>query len=137
MNCYNYDDICVGMKESFSVVVTQEMQDSFRSITGDVNPLHASKDFAQEKGYPDCAVFGMLTASFFSTLAGVYLPGEKSLIHSVEVKFSKPVYVGDKLTIEGKVDEKNDTYQLIKVKATIKNQNGEKVSKANMQIGLI
>jgi len=137
MNSYSYDDISVGMKESFSVTVTEEMQNGFRNITGDVNPLHASKEFAMEKGHKDCAVFGMLTASFLSTLAGVYLPGEKSLIHSVEVKFSKPVYVGDVLTIEGKVDEKNDTYQLIKVKAIIKNQNGEKVSKANMQIGLI
>lgn len=137
MNTYTYEEITEGMKESFTVTVTEEMQESFRNITGDINPLHKSHEFAREKGYEGCAVFGMLTASFYSTLAGVYLPGEKSLIHSVEVKFSKPVYIGDVLTIEGKVDEKNDTYQLIKVKATIKNQKGEKVSKANLQIGLI
>lgn len=137
MNNYTYEQIQLGHKESFEVTITEEMQNGFRQITGDVNPLHRDEEYAKAKSYKDKVVFGMLTASFFSTLAGVYLPGEKSLIHSVEVKFSKPVYVGDTLTIEGKVDEKNDTYRLIRIKATIKNQNGEKVSKANMQIGLI
>lgn len=137
MNTYTYEEIELGHKESFEVTVTEDMQNSFRQITGDINPLHKDEEYAKNKGYANKVVFGMLTASFYSTLAGVYLPGEKSLIHSVEVKFSKPVYVGDVLTIEGKVDEKNDTYRLIRIKASIKNQKGEKVSKASMQIGLI
>ena len=49
----------------------------------------------------------------------------------------KPVYIGDQLTIEGKVTEKNDTYRLIRVKAVIRNEAGEKVSKAEMQIGVL
>lgn len=137
MNNYSYEEIQVGMKESFTVTVTEEMQKNFREMTGDENPLHASDEFAVEKGYDRKVVFGMLTASFYSTLAGVYLPGERSLVHSCEAKFLKPVYVGDTLTIEGKVDEKNDTYQLFRVKAIIKNDKGEKVSKAVMQIGII
>lgn len=137
MNQYHYEDIAVSQKESFQVTITEEMQMQFRQITGDENPLHKSDDFAKKRGYDRHVVFGMMTASFYSTLAGVYLPGEQSLIHSVETKFLKPVYVGDTLTISGKVTEKNDTYRLIIIKAEIQNQNGEKVSKANMQIGLI
>ena len=49
----------------------------------------------------------MLTASFLSTLAGIYLPGEKSLIHSVETKMIKPVFIGDELIVTGKVSEKS------------------------------
>lgn len=137
MNHYAYDEISVGMTESFSVTVTDEMQDAFRMITGDVNPLHESEEFAREKGYDGKVVFGMLTSSLYSTLAGVYLPGEKSLVQSCEAKFMKPVYIGDVLTVEGKVSEKSETYEIIQVKAVIKNQKGEKVSKANLQIGLI
>ena len=78
----------------------------------------------------------MLTSSFLSTIAGVYLPGKYSLIHSVETKMLKPVLLGDALTIEGVVSEKHDIFQMIVLKVTIKNQNEEKVLKGKMQIGI-
>ncbi|MCR5507554.1 MAG: MaoC family dehydratase [Lachnospiraceae bacterium] len=137
MNSYTYDSIEVGHKESFTVTVTEADMDRFREITGDINPLHKDSDYARERGYRDRVVFGMLTASYLSTLAGVYLPGEHSLIHSVNTKFSGTVYPGDTLTVEGTVTEKNDTFKLIIIKAVIYNGNREKVCKAQMQIGII
>ena len=44
MNEYKYDEIQVGLKESFCVHITKEMEDSFRTITGDMNPLHIDDD---------------------------------------------------------------------------------------------
>ena len=99
MNEYRFDEIEEGQKESFSVTITEEMIESFRALTGDMNPLHQDADYAKEKGYPDKVCFGMLTASFLSTMAGVYMPGKYSLIQSVEVKFSKPVFAAISLTI--------------------------------------
>ena len=136
MNNYTYEQIEIGQKESFSVVITQKMLDDFKAITGDVNPLHNDEAYAQSKGHPSVVAYGMLTASFLSTLAGVYMPGEKSLIHEVNIKMERPVYVGDELTIEGTVKEKNDTFSFIVVKVLIRNQKGEKVLKAQMQIGV-
>ena len=137
MNKYTYEDIEVGHKESFTVTVTDEEMNKFREITGDINPLHADAEYAKEHGHKDRVVFGMLTASYLSTLAGVYLPGERSLIHSVKTKFSGAVYPGDVLTVEGTVTEKNDTFNLIIVKALIRNQSGNKVCKAELQIGIL
>ena len=136
MNEYRFDEIEEGLKESFSVTITEEMIDRFRALSGDVNPLHSDADYAKEKGYPDRVCFGMLTASFLSTMAGVYLPGKYSLIQSVEVKFSKPVFAGDEICFTGKVTEKNDTFRFIKVKVDGVNQKGEKKLKAVMQIGV-
>ena len=103
MNEYTIEEIQVGMSASFKKLITKEMEDSFRVITGDENPLHKEDDFALEisggnfKGH---AAFGMLTASFYSTVAGMYLPGKYSLIHSFdEISFMKPVFVGDELVI--------------------------------------
>lgn len=79
----------------------------------------------------------MLTASFLSTLAGVYLPGENSLIHSVETKFVKPVFVGDTLLVSGEVAEKNEHFPVIKLKVVITNQKKEKVLRGSMQIGVL
>ncbi len=72
-----------------------------------------------------------------STMAGVYLPGEHSLIQSVEAKFAIPVYPGDKITVSGEVTEKNDTYRIIYLKVTMRNQKGEKVCRGKMQIGVM
>ena len=138
MNAYKFDEIEVGLTERFEAAVTEEMMDAFRSITGDENPLHRDSAYAREKGYPATVCFGMLSASFLSTLAGVYLPGKYSLIQSVEVKFSKPVFPGEVLEFTGKVTEKNDTFRFIKVKAEARSAgaDGEKKLKAVMQIGV-
>ncbi len=137
MNRYSVEEIEAGMEEAFQVTITEEMLNKFKEITGDVNPLHTDETFAKTKGYDSCVAYGMLTASFLSTLAGVYLPGEKSLIHSVETKFVKPVFVGDILTVTGKVTERNELFSVITLKVTIKNQNGEKVLRGSMQIGVL
>ena len=136
MNDYRYEEIDIGHKESFTVTVTEEMMKSFCSVTGDVNPLHNDEDYAVSAGHPGRVVYGMLTASLLSTLAGVYLPGKHSLIHEVKIKFAKPVYIGDTLTVEGIVEEKNDTYSLLMVKVAIRNQDGVKVCRGKMQIGV-
>ncbi len=137
MNHYKYEELEIGHKESFEVEITEEMLDSFRKITGDMNPLHRDDEFARSKGMDAHAAFGMLTASFLSTLAGVYLPGESSLIHNTEIKFMKPVFVGDRLTISGEVAEKNDAYNTIRLKVGMRNQSGAKVLRGSMQIGIV
>lgn len=136
MNEYKYEEIQTGHKESFTVTVTEEMLDSFRAITGDINPLHNDEAYAKSMGHQGRVAYGMLTGSLLSTLAGVYLPGKRSLIHEVNIKFSKPVYIGDTLTVEGVVDEKNDTYSLLMLKVTIRNEHGDKVCKAKMQVAV-
>ena len=144
MNRYTFEEIKIGMEDGFAVTITEEMMGNFRSLTGDVNPLHCDDGFAKEKGFDGKVAYGMLTASFLSTMAGVYLPGERSLIQSVEVKFSKPVFPGDTISFSGKVSEKNETFQFLtlKVTGTVTNsekeeRKGTKVLKAVMQIGVM
>lgn len=136
MNTYKYEDIFIGQKESFEVSITEAERDKFREITGDINPLHNDEEYAKSMGHDRCVVFGMLSASYLSTLAGVYLPGRNSLIQKVEVNFRKPVYVGDKLLVCGEVTDKNDTFKQIDVKVEIKNQDGVKVVRGRMEIAV-
>ncbi len=134
MNNYKYEDLKVGMSESFTVTITPEMLDSFKGITGDINPLHNDEDFAKGKGHPGRVAYGMLTASFLSTLAGVYIPGERSLIQQVETKFANPVYIGDELTVKGEIVELVESVQRLELKVVITNQNGKKVLRGKMGI---
>ena len=136
MNTYTFDEIQIGHKESFSVTITEAERDKFRDITGDINPLHNDEEYAKSLGHDKCVVFGMLSASYLSTLAGVYLPGKNSLIQKIEVNFRKPVYIGDTLTISGEVTEKSETFKFIEIKVEIKNQDGVKVVKGKMEIAV-
>ena len=137
MNEYTFDDIVIGMEESFSVVVTEDMMSEFYGITQDGNPLHNDDFYAKEKGYKEKVCYGMLTASFLSTLAGIYLPGKYSLIHGMEIEFPKPVYVGDQLTITGTVSNKDDRFRYFLMKIMIRNQNNQKVCRGKMRIGVM
>ncbi len=137
MNTYSYEDLETGHEEHFEVKITEEMLDSFRKITGDDNPFHRDDSFAKAHGFPGHVAFGMLTASFLSTLAGMYLPGEKSIIQSTEIKFVSPVFPGDTITVSGTVTEKNDTFNIIRLKTEMKNDRGKKVLRGSMQIGFL
>ena len=132
-NEYIYEDIAIGMNACFTVTVTPEQMAMFRDMSGDVNPLHNDEAYAKSLGYPDRVSFGMLSASFLSTLAGVYIPGKYSIIHSVDVSFPKPVIVGDQLSISGTVIEKNEVYRYFIMKVSITNQRNEKVCRGKGQ----
>lgn len=65
----------------------------------------------------------------------MYLPGKYSLIHSFEeLSFLKPVFVGDVLTVEAEVTDKEKALKLIRLKIVIKNQDNKTVSRARMKV---
>lgn len=137
MNSFTYEDLSVGQTAEFSREITNEMMDEFCEISGDVNPLHKNEAFAKDKGYPGRVVYGMLTSSMYSCLAGVYIPGENCLLQSVHADFLAPVFIGDTLTCSGKIVEKNDSVRQVVIKAVIRNQNGKKVSRAKIEAGVL
>ena len=136
MNHYTLADIQPGLTHSFTVTITQEMMDQFHAITGDCSPIHMDAAYAAQRGYAAPVVYGMLGASFFSTLAGVYLPGEHCLLHGVESKFARPIFIGDTLTVTGTVVNVSEAVAEAEIKAVITNQDGKKVTRGIIRAGL-
>jgi 3-hydroxybutyryl-CoA dehydratase len=137
MQEYLFSEIVVGLKHSFEVILSEDKMQKFLEISGDTNPMHLDSTYAKAKGMKDRVVYGMLSSSFYSTLVGVYLPGKFALLHQINLQFSKPVFVGDKLIISGEVVSINDTFRQIEVKAQIFNQNLQKISRAKIKIGIV
>ena len=137
MNKYNFEDLFVGLEEEFQVQVTEEMVKMFQKISGDINPLHLDEEYAKSKNMPGRVVYGMLTSSFYSTLVGVYLPGEKCLLQGIDTKFKKPVFIGENLKIVGKISYLNNTYNVIEISAFILNGEDKKISTASIKVGVI
>ena len=136
MNHYTMEQLQPGMAEEFTVTVTEEMMAQFCAMSGDVSPIHMDAEYAAGRGYPGRVVYGMLGTAFFSTLAGVYLPGEHCLLHSVETKFAKPVFIGDTLTVRGEVTEVNPVFGEITIRASLTNQDGKKVTRGLIKAGV-
>ncbi len=137
MNNYRFEDLSIGMSESFTVTVTEEMMKLFYELSGDENPLHVDREFAVEQGYMDKVVYGLLTTSFVSRLVGVLLPGRYCLLQGIDLKYTKPVYVGDILIVRGIVDELHESVQRLVVRVDIMNQDEKKVVKGKVEIGFL
>lgn len=137
MNEYKITDLYVGMKETFSKTITSEMMQKFYEITSDENPLHRDLNFAREMGYENQVVYGMLTASFMSTLGGCYLPGKYCLILGGSVNFVKPVFVGDTISVTGEIIDINRELNYLELKVTMRNQKNEKVFRGLLKEGVL
>jgi acyl dehydratase len=112
------------------------MMDRFRATTGDDNPLHVDRAYASEQGFKDRVVYGLLTASFYSTLAGVHLPGRRCLLHGLKIDFNAPVYVGDRLLVRGAIAHLSEPFRRIDLACEITNQDEQIVSRARLRAGL-
>ena len=136
MNDYSWDELRPGLSASFSVVVTGEMLDSFQAISGDTNPLHCDLEYAKRSGFDGVVAHGLLSASFYSALVGVHLPGKSCLLHGIDVQFSKAVYPGDALNVSGEITYLNNACRQAEIRARIQNEAGATVSKARIRVGV-
>jgi 3-hydroxybutyryl-CoA dehydratase len=136
VNEYRWADLAVGMREEFAVVIDVAAVDAFVTLTGDNNPLHVDSGSAREAGFRDRLVHGLLTASYYSTLIGIHLPGRYALLQGIDIDFAHPVYPGDTLTVSGTIAFLSEATRLAKIDAEIRNAEGARVSKAKIRAGI-
>lgn len=134
MNHYTFEEISIGTTEVFKAKIDEKKMELFAELSGDLNPMHIDKEYAVSKGFAGRIVYGMCTSSLYSTLVGMYLPGEKCLLNKCDVEWKKPVYIGDELTVSGEVIDKRDATRRIKIKGKMVNQDGMIVNKAEIQV---
>ncbi len=122
---YNFDDLFVGQKITFLKKINESLLNDFAKISGDFNPLHMNKEYAMTTNFGKRVCHGMLLASFFSQLVGMYLPGKNSLYFSQTLNFRNPCFIDDEIIIGGEIIEKKSSIKLITMKTTIHNQTGK------------
>lgn len=137
MKEYRFADLHEGLTAGFSVEVTDAQLRAFHEMSGDENPLHLDEEFARSRGFSGRVVYGLLQASFYSTLIGVHLPGRYALLHGLNVSFLRPVFVGDRLEVTGRVTYLNQSHHQIEIQAEIRNQDSVIVSKAKIKAGTL
>ena len=121
---YNFEDLFICQKANFLKKIDDELMNNFAKLSGDFNPLHMDEEYASTTNFGKRVCHGMLLASFFSQLVGMYLPGKNSLYFSQTLNFRNPCFVDDNITIEGEIIEKKSNMKLITLKTIIHNQTG-------------
>jgi 3-oxoacyl-[acyl-carrier protein] reductase len=119
----DFDAIQVGETHSLTKHITEADVRKFVEMTGDDNPLHVDRAYAETTAFKDIVVHGMLGASFISTVIGTKLPGTGALWVSQNMEFLLPVRLGDVLTISATVLKKHERERLLELDTRIVNQN--------------
>lgn len=102
---YFFEELSVGMSDSYTHQVTDSDIRDFARISGDHNAVHLDEAFAQNTMFKGRIAHGMLTASFVSTALGTKLPGPGAIYVSQNIRFKRPVRIGD--TVEARVTVTN------------------------------
>lgn len=95
---YYFEDLSVGMSDSYTRTITEQDIAQFAQVSGDNNPVHMDADFAATTRFKQRIAHGMLSGSLISTVVGTQLPGPGCLYVSQNLKFRAPVMIGDTVT---------------------------------------
>jgi len=117
----------VGQNASLTRLVTAEEVETFARATGDVNPLHLDEAYASHTRFGHRIAHGMLVASYISALLGTKFPGPGTIYKSQSLKFLRPVFLGDELTVTLTVTAYRPERAVLTLEAAVSNQRGETV----------
>ena len=121
------DGLEIGQKAVIVKTITAADIQQFAVLTGDGNPLHTDGDFAKETRFGEPIAQGMLSASVISACLGSRLPGPGTVYLSQDLKFLRPVKIGDTVIARIEVVELNREKNRVRLKTTLHNQRGEQV----------
>lgn len=121
---YYFEDLSVGMSATFGKTLTDADVLMFTGVSGDTNPLHQNREFAEKTQFKSPIVHGMLTASLISTLIGTRLPGPGCIYMDQSLKFTVPVRVGDTVTARAVIVEldENRPFAVLDTTCSVGNQ---------------
>jgi len=127
MSGYSINEIYVGMKKSVTKTISESDVYTYAGLIGDINPVHVNAEYAKTTRFGERIVHGMLTASFFSTIVGMLIPGADAIYLGQTCKFLLPVKFGDTITATGEVISMRTEKKIAVMRTTIVNQRGELV----------
>ena len=129
----NIDDFAVGFKDSESIKISDAMVRKFAEMSGDFNPVHLDDNFAATTRFKKRIAHGMILGALTSRVLNEKLGGGGIYLGQT-LKFIKPVYIDDTVTIELEMIKLHKTRGLGQVETTAKNQKGDVVMKGEATI---
>ncbi|MEI4769820.1 MaoC family dehydratase [Psychrobacillus sp. FJAT-51614] len=124
----------VGQTASFSRTVTETDIVMFAGLSGDYNPVHVDKEYADDTRFGKRIAHGLLTTSFLSRLLGMELPGKGSVYLEQSLKFLKPVFIGDTITASAEILEIDQDRGILRLETICRKQDNTVVLKGEAKM---
>ena len=125
------DDIPVGLKTRVTKTVSESDVYLFAGITGDFDPNHVDEEYTRKTSLGHRVAHGALIVGYTSAASTRILQDFDRPMVSVgydRIRFLKPVYFGDTLTIDYVIESVERERERTIAKIEVKNQKDELVA---------
>ncbi len=122
-----FEEIEIGQSASLSRRLTMSDIELFATVSGDINPAHLDEEYAADSLFHKVIGHGMWSGSLISAVLGTLLPGPGTIYLGQDLRFRRPVGVGDVITATVTAREKRDDKQVVVFDCVCLNQDGKEV----------
>jgi acyl dehydratase len=132
----HYEDVAVGGEITPLVKQPTTMQlVMWAGASGDYNPIHYDKDFAQSRGLSGVIVPGQLTGAFLGQMMTDWI-GEKGALRKLSCSYKGMSYPGEAITCKGKITKKyvQDGEHFVECSLWAENPKGEKTASGKAMV---
>src|SRR6266545_2904763 len=128
-----FDALQVGRKVSFSKTVGESDVYLFAGITGDLSPNHVDEEYMRKTSYGRRIAHGVLAVGLMSNTSTKILEGLPGTWVSYgydKVRFPAPLFLGDTVTVDYEIVERDAAAMKTFARVTCKTQDGRVVAAA-------
>ena len=129
-----YDEIRVGDSSSLTRTLMPEDVKLFAILTGDVNPSVIDPSYSASGLFREVIAHGMWSGSLISTVLGTQFPGPGTILIDQSLHFSRPVTIGDTITITVTAKQKFDHSKHVNFDCVCTNQEGLQVVRGTAEV---
>jgi phosphotransacetylase/acyl dehydratase len=129
-----FDEIAVGESASLTRTLSKDDIALFAVMSGDVNPAHLDERYAETSMFHRVIAHGMWGGALISAVLGTRLPGPGTIYLGQDLRFRKPVGLGDTVTVIVTAAEKLPEKHVVLLNCRCVNQNGDEVITGTAQV---
>ncbi|MFL7906001.1 bifunctional enoyl-CoA hydratase/phosphate acetyltransferase [Azospirillum argentinense] len=122
-----FDEIVVGQSASIARQLTVMDVELFATVSGNIDPVHLDAKFAADSRFQKVIGHGMWSGALISGVLGTRLPGAGTVYVGQDLRFRRPVGLGDVITATVTVREKQADKNIVVFDCLCTNQDGEVV----------
>jgi len=122
-----FDELRIGQSAQLTRTLSMDDVLSFAAVSGDINPAHLDPVYAADTQMRTIVAHGMWTGTLFSAVFGNQLPGLGTIYLEQNLRFRRPVRVGDTITVHVVVRAKDEEKKHVEFDCMVDNQHGEAV----------
>jgi len=124
---HTFDELQIGQSARLLRTLTLHDIQAFAAVSGDTNPAHLNAEYASDTLFHGVIGHGMWSGALISALLGTQFPGTGTIYLDQALHFSRPVRIGDTLTVSATVTAKDEQKKVVEMACQAVNQKGETV----------